>query len=109
MASSDNGSSTGAGRERHPYRLNAVIAHLRELARDTDGELETVITEFAAAVEADGVIETADAHMILLALMRAFRNNAHALNILNLLDESGSEAAVREVERHASKRKRGTR
>jgi hypothetical protein len=96
---------TGAGRERLPYRLNAVVGAVRGLTRETDARLEEVITDVVAAIEDDGVIDEAESRGVLIGLTRAFRSNASALNVLNLLDESGSEAALRETERIEAKRR----
>lgn len=93
------------GRERLPYRLNAVITELRDLSKLTDGQLEDVLAAFVAALEDDGVIDDHEAQGILVALFRAVRCNGQSLNILDVLDESGAEAALRIVERGQAKRR----
>lgn len=98
--------SDDAKRERVSYNLRAVVGALRDIARDTDTYLEDAIAEIVASLEDDGVIDDDEANGILLILVKAFRGNANALNVLNLLDESGSEAALREVERLEQKRKK---
>lgn len=98
--------SDEAKRERVSYNLRAVVGALRDIARDTDTHLEDAIAEIVASLEDDGVIDDEEASGILLILVKAFRGNANALNVLNLLDESGSEAALREVERLEQKRKK---
>lgn len=98
--------SDEAKRERVSYNLRAVVGALRDIARDTDTHLEDAIAEIVASLEDDGVIDDEEANSILLILVKAFRGNANALNVLNLLDESGSEAALREVERLEQKRKK---
>lgn len=97
---------TNGGRERISYNLRAVVSALREIARNTDSHLEDAIAEIVAVLESDTVLKDDEANTILLRLVKAFRGNATALNILNLLDESGSEAALREVERLEIRRKR---
>jgi hypothetical protein len=88
------------------YRLNAVVQQLRDLARATDVQLEDAIADFVVALEDDGVVDESEFRGILISLTRSFRGNANALSILNLLDESGSEAALREVERVQAKFRR---
>lgn len=92
-------------KERQPYRLSAVIQSMRADARDTDEQLEVAITELYLALE-DGKVTEAEAYKVLRPLVLAFRTNANQLNALNLLDESGSEPALREVERTAAKRRK---
>lgn len=105
MSSSDAGSVIGAsGRERKPYRFNAVIEELRGLARGNDAEVERVIADFVEAYD-DGVIEEREFRHILVGLFRFCRDNAQALNILDVLDESGDEAALRVVERGQARRR----
>lgn len=100
---------TSHGRERLPYRLNPIVQNLRDLARDTDTHLEDAITEVVAAIEDDGVIDEQESKDVLISLTRAFRSNASGLNILNLLDESGTEAAQREAERLSVKRRKAVK
>lgn len=98
--------SNTAPRERLPYRVNGCVQGLRTLTRETDSCLEEVIAGFADALQDDGVIDENESSGIFVQLTQAFRSNAQALGVLNLLDESGSEAAMREVERIEAKRKK---
>jgi hypothetical protein len=93
-------------KERQPYRLGAVIQELRDQARDTDAHLEGAITELYLALE-DGKVDEHEAYAVLRSLIHAYKTNSNQLNALNLLDESGSEPALREVERIQSKRRKG--
>lgn len=92
-------------KERQPYRLSAVIQQMRGDARETDENLEAAITEIYLALE-DGKITEGEAYKILRPLILAFKTNANHLNALNLLDESGSEPALREVERTQAKKRK---
>lgn len=91
-------------RERHPYSLNPVLQELRDMARSVDTEQEMVIAEFVAAYD-DAVINEAEFRRILVRMVKAFKTNASLLNVVNLLDESGNEAALREIERVQAKRR----
>lgn len=96
-------------KERQPYRLGAVIQSLRDDARQMDAHLEQAITELYAALD-DGKVEEREAFTVLRELLFAFKANSDQLNALNLLDESGSEPALREVERkQANRRNKGVR
>lgn len=86
-------------KERRSYSFNVVVASLRDMARKTDVELVDVTAYVRAALEDDGVIDADETQEILLALTRAFEENSGALGVLNLLDESSTEAARREIER----------
>lgn len=96
-------------RERLPYRMNEILLSLREMGRDTDANLEAVIAEIVASLEDDNQIDDDEAQAILIAAMRAWRANGQSLNVLNLLDESGTEAALREVERISLRKRKGAR
>lgn len=93
------------GRQRMLYRLNPIITELRDLSRLTDEQLDDVIAGFLAALEDDGVIDDDEAKSILVGLFRAARQTAQGLNILDVLDESGPDAALRIVERGQAKRR----
>lgn len=96
-------------KERQPYRLGAIIQSMRDDAREMDARLETAITNLYAALE-DGKVEEREAFTVLRELLFAFKANSDQLNALNLLDESGSEPALREVERkQANRRNKGVR
>lgn len=95
-------------RERLPYRLGAVIQQMRDDARDTDASIEAAISELYVALE-DGKVTEAEAYKVLRPLIQAFKKNANQLNALNLLDESGSEPALREVERTRAKERNSSR
>lgn len=85
-------------KERQPYRLGVVIQSARDEARTTDTSLDAAITELYVALE-DGKVTEQEALSVLRRLLLAYKTNSDLLNILNLLDESGSEPALREVER----------
>jgi hypothetical protein len=91
--------SSNEPRERLPYRLNPVLEKLRDLARETDSSLEDVVSAIITSLEDDGAIDDREAIGILSKATRAYNSNGKTLNVLTLLDSSGSEVALREVER----------
>lgn len=91
-------------KERQAYRLGAVIQSMRDDARGVDAHLDAAITSLYVALE-DGSVNEKEAYGVLRELLFAFKANSDQLNALNLLDESGSEPALREVERKQKIRK----
>lgn len=90
--------------ERKPYRLNQIIEALRELARGTDVHLERALAAMTDEYEKDS--PQADKRSALVAVIKAYKNNADLLGIVNLLDEGNLEVAQREVERLELRRKK---
>lgn len=97
-------SEKSPGRERQQYRLNEVITFQREELGATDTALEDLLTTLELAIRDDGVIDTVEQQEIFLAAQTAYKSNAAALTTTTLLDVSGSEAALREIDRVRSKR-----
>lgn len=89
--------------QRQPYRLNYIVDVLRDLARDTDTELTD-----ALEVLGNGFADRDEEKMrtAFYSAVKAFKANAEALGILNLLEENRFEAAQREAERIEGKRKK---
>ncbi len=96
--------SAKPGRERQQYRLNEVITFQREELGATDTALEDLLTTLELAIRDDGVIDEVEQQEIFLAAQTAYKTNAAALTTTTLLDVSGSEAALCEVERVRLKR-----
>lgn len=90
--------ATAQGRERQPYKLNAVAEGLRAAAQRTDMELEEAIAELCASYEDDGQLDDDEFRRVLISFVRAYRENSELLSVLDLLDLSGSEAALRKLE-----------
>lgn len=90
--------------ERKPYRLNQIIEALRELARGTDVHLERALAAMTDEYEKDS--PQADKRSALVAVIKAYKNNADLLGIVNLLDEGNLEVAQPEVERLELRRKK---
>ncbi len=98
-------SSKNISRERLPYRARPVLEMLRDLARNLDADLDVAIVEVGSALESGEELSDADVQKILVVLMNAFKDNVNALNILNLLLESGYDAALLETDRISKKLK----
>jgi len=104
-------SAEATGRERLPYRLNTTLDFLSENAQEADTKLEALFITFDEALDNDGVIDGSEAAGIRAQLSDIFIDNVRDVGVLNLLQKSGTEAAVREVERvqrlKKQKKKRG--
>lgn len=96
---------TKGGRARMAYNLNPVITEERELTRERDLTLEDLRAEIDASLADDGVIDRQEAAVIKDMVNDLFASNSSSLLIITVLDESGPEAASREADHSAHKRR----
>lgn len=94
------------GRERFPYKLNPVISRLRDDGHEIDASIERGITKLYLAL-CDGNVSEAEAYAVLGDLLAAAKTSKQHTNTLDLLDISGSEAALNAVERRDRQRREG--
>jgi hypothetical protein len=92
-------------RARMSYNLNPVITEERELSRERDLTLEDLRAEIKASLADDGVIDREEATVITEMVNDLFASNSSSLLIVTVLDESGPEAASREADHSALKRR----
>lgn len=96
-------------KERQEYRVNEVVSFQVQEGQQVDAKLESAIAYLQACVEDDGIIDRDEAKELKDQLWQAFVQHGNELHIQTLLDVSGSEAAVREVERIKAKRRNGAK
>lgn len=92
-------------RERREYNLDGVITFIRQESNITDTTMEYLIAYFRAALEGDGVIDREEAQTLLIDLQYAYNTHGNIVHAVELLDVSGTEAALRETERIQAKRR----
>lgn len=94
------------GKQRQSYNLNALAAGLNEWSGMADADAEELFAELVVSLEDDGVIDANEAQDILIALMKVVRGVSDMKSVHGLLDQSGSEAALLELERINTRRKK---
>lgn len=89
---------TAGKKERTSYNLNSVVVpELRDLLRRLNAEADCGIDDFMDAYD-DGVIDEAEFRALLVRMAKLLTGTRSALNIANLLAESGPEAAARDIQ-----------
>lgn len=84
-------------KERSAYNLNVVVPELRDILRGMDAEVDQAIDDFMEDY-ADGVITEKEFRAHLKRMVTLLKAVKRGVNVVNLLDESGPEAASREVQ-----------